>query len=80
MTWNKAPFRLTYVPARVTTNIQGIYPLHNVYVRKAKIVKTPKLDLTKLLESNGESGADATPGSKVVKGGDFVEPEVLASV
>ena len=54
--------------------------MHNVYVRKAKIVKTPKLDMTKLLESNGETGADATPGSKVVKGGDFVEPEVLASV
>lgn len=59
---------------------QGIYPLHNVYVRKAKILKTPKLDLTKLLELNGETGADATPGAKVSKGGDFVEPEILASV
>ena len=59
-------------------NSQGVYPLHNVYVRKAKILKTPKLDFSKLLESTGE--ADANTGSKVVKGGDFVEPEALASV
>lgn len=58
---------------------QGIYPLHNVYVRKAKILKTPKLDMSKLLETHGEA-MDANTGSKVVKGGDFVEPEILASV
>lgn len=34
---------------------QGIYPLHNVYVRKAKILKTPKLDMSKLLEQHGEA-------------------------
>jgi small subunit ribosomal protein S3Ae len=35
--------------------IQGIYPLHNVYIRKAKILKTPKLDMSKLLETHGEA-------------------------
>lgn len=53
--------------------------MHNVYVRKAKILKTPKLDMSKLLEAHGEA-TDANTGSKVIKGGDFVEPEVLASV
>jgi small subunit ribosomal protein S3Ae len=62
-----------------TINKQGIYPLHNVYVRKVKILRTPKLDMSKLLEAHGEA-MDVNTGSKVVKSGDFVEPEVLASV
>lgn len=35
----------------------GIYPLQNVHVRKAKVVKTPKFDIGKLIENHG--GADA---------------------
>lgn len=42
---------------------------------KAKVVKAPKLDLSKLLESDG--GVDA-PGAKVQK--EFAEPTPLASV
>jgi small subunit ribosomal protein S3Ae len=33
---------------------QGIYPLQNTYIRKVKILKTPKLDLTKLMEVHGD--------------------------
>ena len=29
---------------------QGIFPLQNVYIRKVKMLKTPKYDSTKLLE------------------------------
>ncbi len=28
----------------------GIYPLQNTYIRKVKILKAPKFDLTKLME------------------------------
>jgi small subunit ribosomal protein S3Ae len=35
--------------------------------------------MSKLLESHGEA-TDANTGAKVVKAGDFVEPEILASV
>jgi small subunit ribosomal protein S3Ae len=56
---------------------QGIYPLQNVYVRKAKILKAPRYDPAKLFELHGESGKEDA-GAKV--GGDFKEPEVLASV
>jgi len=32
---------------------QGIYPLQNVHVRKAKVLKSPKFDIGKLLENHG---------------------------
>jgi small subunit ribosomal protein S3Ae len=55
---------------------RSIYPLQNVYIRKAKILKAPKFDVSKLLELHGES-TDET-GTKVVK--DFKEPAPLESV
>ncbi|KAK4687740.1 small subunit ribosomal protein S3Ae, partial [Tremellales sp. Uapishka_1] len=72
-----------FVPESIGREIEkaskGIYPLHNVHVRKAKILKAPKLDMSKLLESHGEA-MDAATGAKVVKTGEFVEPEILNSV
>ncbi|KAI5452920.1 ribosomal 40S subunit protein S1B [Naganishia albida] len=69
-----------FVPESIGREIEkatkGIFPLQNVYIRKAKILKTPKLDLGKLLESHGE--IETAAGTKVVS--DFVEPEVQASV
>lgn len=58
--------------------VQGIYPLQNVYIRKVKILKSPKVDLGKLLESHGETGVDDT-GAKVGSG-EFKEPTPLAQV
>ncbi|KAF8913828.1 40S ribosomal protein S1 [Gymnopilus junonius] len=55
---------------------RSIYPLQNVYIRKAKILKAPKFDMNKLLELHGES-TDET-GTKVAK--EFKEPEILESV
>ena len=34
----------------------GVYPLQNVHIRKVKMLKKPKFDLTKLLEIHGDSG------------------------
>lgn len=69
-----------FVPESIGREIEkaskGIYPLRDVYLRKAKIIKAPKFDSAKL---HGESASEAVTGSKV-KSGDFVEPEVLASV
>jgi len=69
-----------FIPEAIGREIEkaarSIYPLQNVYVRKAKILKAPKFDVSKLLEIHGES-TDET-GTKVVK--DFKEPEIQASV
>jgi len=37
---------------------QGIYPLTNVLVRKVKVLKKPKFDITKLMEVHGEGDED----------------------
>jgi len=44
---------------------QGIFPLQNVFVRKVKILKKPKFDVTKLMELH-EEGAEEK-GAKVVR-------------
>ncbi|KAJ2106597.1 ribosomal 40S subunit protein S1B [Coemansia sp. RSA 922] len=54
---------------------QGIYPLQNVFVHKCKVVKFPRVDSQKLMESHG-SLEDA--GSKIKS--DFKEPEIQAEV
>jgi small subunit ribosomal protein S3Ae len=57
-----------FIPDTIATRIerecQGIYPLSKVFIRKAKIVRTPKLDPMKLLEIHGEGGKEDT-GAKV---------------
>eukprot|EP01136_Pigoraptor_vietnamica_P003633 Opistho-1_new@33104 len=55
-----------------------IYPLQNVFVRKVKLLKKPKLDLGKLLELHGDVASEEV-GAKVERK-DFVEPAVQASV
>jgi small subunit ribosomal protein S3Ae len=55
---------LKFIPEVIGKEIEkachGIYPLHNVFVRKVKILKFPKLDLAKLMELHGEAGTTTT--------------------
>lgn len=44
---------------------QGIFPLQNVFIRKVKITKKPKFDLTKLMDLHGDSAEDK--GAKVAR-------------
>jgi len=54
------------IAARIERECQGIYPLSNVFIRKVKIVKAPKLDAIKLLEIHGEGpNAKEETGTKV---------------
>lgn len=59
-----------------------IYPLHDVYVRKVKILKKPKFELGKLMEMHGDSGKGAASAGE---GGaedrpEGYEPPVMESV
>ncbi|KIJ56726.1 hypothetical protein M422DRAFT_72882 [Sphaerobolus stellatus SS14] len=69
-----------FIPEAIGREIEkaarGIYPIQNVYIRKAKILKAPKFDVSKLLEIHGET-TDET-GTKVLK--EFKEPQILDSV
>jgi len=63
---------------------QGIYPLHDVYIRKVKVMKRPRFDLTKLMDMHGEGkgaavAADPTTG-EVVERPEGYEPPVMETV
>ncbi|CAG0895098.1 unnamed protein product [Cyprideis torosa] len=65
----------------------AIYPLHDVCIRKVKVLKKPRFDMSKLLEMHGESGGppatggrpDEETGQKVDRPDNY-EPPVLESV
>jgi len=44
---------------------EGIYPLQNVLIRKVKTLRSPKLDVNKLLESHGGAEAAAATAAPV---------------
>lgn len=45
---------------------QGTYPLQNVFIRKVKILRAPKFDVTKLMEVHGGAEAAAAESSSKV--------------
>jgi len=68
---------LKFIPEAIGKEIEkacnSTYPLQNVFIRKAKILKFPKFDVTKLLELHSENEKET--GSKIVRETKtFVEP------
>merc|ERR1712226_1099454 len=64
---------------------QGIYPLHDVHIRKVKVMKRPRFDLTKLMDMHGEGTGKATLSTdaatgEVVDRPEGYEPPVMESV
>jgi len=66
----------------------GIYPLHDVYVRKVKVLKKPKFEVGRLLEIHGDSGTtvptkvggDGEEAGTKVDRPEGYEPPILQSV
>lgn len=80
------------IPDSIAKDIEkachSIYPLHDVMIRKVKVLKKPKFDLSKLLEMHGE-GRGATAAVAPAKEGEAsvkvdrpegYEPPVLSAV
>ncbi|ELW70891.1 40S ribosomal protein S3a [Tupaia chinensis] len=63
---------------------QFIYPLHDVFIRKVKMLKKPKFELGKLMELHGEGSssgkATGDETSTKVERADGYEPPVQESV
>ena len=45
-----------YIGGEIEKACHGTYPLQNVHIRKVKMLKKPKFDITKLLEIHGDNG------------------------
>jgi len=58
----------------IETACEGIYPIQNVHIRKVKVLKRPKFDLTKLMEQHDTS---AEVGAKVDRADPVVAEETL---
>jgi len=70
---------------RFESTFSGIYPLHDVHIRKVKVMKRPRFDLNKLMDMHGEGSGktvvttDAATGEAVERPEGY-EPPVLESV
>lgn len=58
-----------------------IYPLHDVFIRKVKVLKKPKFDASKLMDLHGEVGGTTDETGEIISApGEFVEPTIQDSV
>jgi len=72
---------LKFIPEIIGKEIEkactGIYPLQNCYIRKVKMLKRPKFDLTKLMELHQDDGTDES-GAPAQREDETPATEVLA--
>merc|ERR1711872_668238 len=68
----------------IEKSCQGIFPLHDVFVRKVKILKKPKFDVSKLMDLHGEGGGQTktvtTESGETVVRPEGYEPPVMEEV
>merc|ERR1719205_190835 len=67
----------------IAKECQRIYPLHDVHIKKVKVIRRPRFDLHKLMELHGDAGTTTTKDPKtgeVVTRSEGYEPPVMDSV
>jgi len=60
-----------------------IYPLHDVYIRKVKVLRKPRFDISKLLEMHGDGGGNVAideDSGEIVEKPEGYEPPIQESV
>jgi len=62
-----------FIGQEIEKQCQGVFPIKDVFIRKVKVLKKPKFDVTKLMEMHGDSGEDV--GQNVAP---IVEEKTLA--
>merc|ERR1719263_900969 len=65
------------VGKEIEKQCQGIFPIKDCLIRKVKILKKPKFDITKLMELHGDGGDDA--GVEMVRPEDDEAQNVLSA-
>jgi small subunit ribosomal protein S3Ae len=65
---------------KIARECQGIYPLQNVYVRKVKVLKSPKFDAFKFSELHNAEGEAAVVGATAVSLGEDTGAPVAREV
>jgi len=60
--------------------VHHIYPIHDCYVSKVKVVRKPKVDISKLMELHGQAGVKVNEKGETVARGDNYEPPVVEEV
>lgn len=70
------------IAKEIEKKCQGIYPLHDVFIRKVKVLKKPRFELSKLLELHGEGkgGATIDESGETVDRPEGYEPPIQESV
>merc|ERR1712216_229137 len=60
---------LKFIPEVIGKEVEkgssGIFPLQNVFLRKVKMIKGPKFDVSKLMDLHGDATASEETGAKV---------------
>lgn len=73
---------LKFIPELIGKEIekacQGIFPLENVYMRKVKLLKAPKFDITKFMELHKDGNEDGTKAKDTI--GEVEESTIEAKV
>jgi small subunit ribosomal protein S3Ae len=67
---------MKFIPEAIGKEIekacQGIFPMQNVFIRKVKVMKSPKFDITKLMEVHGDYSAEEV-GNKIARPAEAAE-------
>ena len=53
------------IAVEIEKKCASIFPLQNVFIRKVKVLKKPKFDVTKLMELHADSSTSEETGAKV---------------